>query len=187
MIYCVSTTNAELGFYSNMNELIERTRQYLATSEDGVFWSLFIARELSKNYHSLAIQWAAECIRIRLAESEPSQIIKLDKYIQQALDSQDISASECNNIARKIWYLKPGRDRIQTAVARLWWALGDVGTKNKDYGVREIASAVWLVSVDNKFVSLDRINLRFIVNYRLSELYIEAALKIYNEYQAKKN
>ncbi|VEP17512.1 conserved hypothetical protein [Hyella patelloides LEGE 07179] len=170
-----------------MKEATDKTRKYLEQSEACLFWSLSIIRELCKHDHNLAIQWAAECIRIRLSECEPEQITKLDKYIQQALDEQNISVSECVEIGRTIWYLKPGRNRSQTAVARLWWALGDFSADNKDRGIREINSAIWLVSTEDELVSLDRLKRRYINNYRLSELYIEAALKIYNEYQAKKS
>ena len=169
-----------------MREAINKTRQYLKTSENPLFWSLYIVRELCENDHNLAIKWAAECIRIRLTVSESSKITELEKSIQQALDSQDISASECFEISRKIWDLKPGRDCLQTSTSRLWAAIGDYKRDNKP-NITLIGSTVYSVSTENELVTLDRLKRRSINNYRFSELYIEAALKIHNEYQAEKN
>lgn len=168
-----------------MKEAIDRTRKYLKTSENPLFWSIYIVRELCNNHHILAIKWAAECIRICLFKSELPKITELEKYIQQALDSQDISASECFKISRKIWDLKPGRDCIQTSTSGLWAAIGDYKRDNKP-SIMLIASTVYSVSTEDELVTLDPLKRRSINNYRLSELYIETALKIYNEYKAKK-
>lgn len=82
-----------------MKEVIDKTKQYLKTSKDPLFWSLYIIRELCNYNFNLAIKWVAECIRICFSECETEQVTRLDKYIQQALDVQKISASECNEIA----------------------------------------------------------------------------------------
>ena len=120
----------------------------------------------------MAIQWAIECIQIYSSEIKSDKLFKLNKYIQQAMEEQNVlTPLQCDEISREIWYL-PEREEIQTAIARLWGSISAFKDKEEHGGVMETTMAVELVLPD-------------ISERRLLERYLEAAVRICEEYESQ--
>jgi hypothetical protein len=153
-----------------MKQIIENVKQTIAQKE--ILWAYPIARELQKYHYSLAIQWAIKCIQIYSSEIKSDKPSQLNKYIQQAMDSQNVlTPSQCLEISREIWYL-PDREEIQTAIARLWWSIQAFKAGDEHGGVMETTMAVELVLPD-------------ISQHRLLDRYLEAAVRICEEYESQ--
>lgn len=152
-----------------MKQLIENVKQTIAQK---ILWAYPIAQKLQKYHYNLAIQWAVECIQIYSSEFKPDKLFKLNKYIQQAMEEQNVlTPLQCDEISREIWYL-PEREEIQTAIARLWGSISAFKDKEEHGGVMETTMAVELVLPDTS-------------NRRLLDRYLEAALRICEEYESQ--
>ncbi|KJH69997.1 hypothetical protein [Aliterella atlantica] len=152
-----------------MRQTIENAKQAIAQKK--YLWAYPIALKLQKYHYGLAIQWAVECIKIYSSEFESDKPSKLNKYIEQALDSQnDLTPLQCSEIGREIWYL-PEREDVQTAIARLWWSIAAFKSGDKHIGIMEAISPVELLPDISDRHLLDR--------------YLEAAVKIYEEYESQ--
>ncbi len=104
-----------------MKKIIENVKQTIAQKK--ILWAYLIALKLQKYHYSLAIQWAVECIQIYAFEVNPDKLCQLNKYIQQAIEEQNVlTPLQCVEISREIWYL-PEREEIQTAIAQLWGSI----------------------------------------------------------------
>ena len=153
-----------------MNQIIDDIRQKI--TPESILWAYPIALKLQKYHYSLAIQWAGECIQIYSSELKSDKLDQLNKYIQQAMEEPTIlTPLQCNEIGQKIWYL-PEREEVQTAIARLWWSLQAFKAGEEHGGIMEAISAVELVLPD-------------ISNRCLLERYLEAAVRICEEYESK--
>lgn len=149
-----------------MKQIIENVKQTIAQKE--ILWAHPIALELQKYHYSLAIQWAIECIQIYSSEMKSDKLSKLNKYIQQAMDEQNVlTPLQCDEISRKIWYL-PEREEIQTAIARLWGSIAAFRDGEEQGGIIETTRTVELVLPD-------------ISDRRLLDRYLEAAVRICEE------
>ncbi|BDA74077.1 hypothetical protein CAL7716_082430 [Calothrix sp. PCC 7716] len=97
----------------------------------------------------------------------------MDKYIQQ-IDERDIlTASQCVEISREIWYL-PEREDVQTAVAQLWGSISfKYGEEEGMHLANDIAGVVGLLLPD-------------VSNRSLLDKYLSAAQRIYEEYFSQK-
>jgi hypothetical protein len=101
-----------------------------------------------------------------------NKLLQLNKYIQQALEEQNVlTSSQCFEMSREIWYL-PEREEIQTAIARLWDSIAAFKEGEEHGGVMETTMAVELL-------------LPNISDRRLLERYLEAAVRIYEEYESQ--
>jgi|GEM_PF-5696012 len=153
-----------------MREITDNIKQTIEQKE--IFWAYPIALKLQKSCYHLAIQWSGECIQLYLSEFKPNKLSKLNKYIQQALDSQnDLTPLQCNEMSQKIWYL-PGREEAQTAIARLWWSIRTFKAGEDLGGIREAGVAVELVLPD-------------VSNHCLLDRYLEIAIRIHEEYESQ--
>ncbi len=153
-----------------MKQIIENAKQTIA--QKVILWACPIAQELQKYHYSLAIQWAIECIQIYSSEIKSDKLSKLNKYIQQAMDEQNVLTSlQCHEIGLEIWYL-PEREDIQTAISRLWWSISAFKDGDEYVGIMETTRSVELVLPD-------------ISDHRLLDQYLEAALRIYEEYESQ--
>ena len=153
-----------------MKQIIENVKQTIAQKE--ILWAYPIARELQKYHYSLAIQWAIKCIQIYSSEIKSDKLSQLNKYIQQAMDEQNVlTPLQCAEISQEIWYL-PEREEIQTAIARLWGSIAAFKDGDEHGGVMETTMAVELVLPD-------------ISNHRLLDQYLEAAVRICEEYESQ--
>ena len=151
-----------------MKQIIENVKQTIAQKK--ILWAYPIARELQKYHYSLAIQWAIECIQIYSSEMKSDKLSQLNKYIQQAMEEQNVlTPSQCLEISGEIWYL-PEREEIQTAIARLWGSIAAFKAGEEHGGIMEAISAVELVLPD-------------ISHRRLLDRYLEVAVKICKEYE----
>lgn len=147
-----------------MKQIIENVKQTIAQKK--ILWVYPIAHNLQKYHYSLAIQWAIECIQIYASEIKSDKLSQLNKYIQQAMNSQNVlTPSQCLEISREIWYL-PEREEIQTAIARLWGSIAAFKDGEEHGGVIETTMAVELVLPD-------------ISDRRLLDRYLEAAVRIF--------
>ena len=153
-----------------MREIIENVKQTIAQKK--ILWAHPIALELQKYHYSLAIQWAIECIQIYASEIKSDKLSQLNKYIQQAMESENVlTPSQCLEISREIWYL-PEREEIQTAIARLWGSISAFKDGEDLGGVIETTMAVELVLPD-------------ISDQHLLDKYLEAAVRICEEYESQ--
>ncbi len=82
-----------------------------------------------------------------------------------------LTPSQCLEISREIWYL-PEREEIQTAIARLWGSIAAFKEGEEHGGIMEAISAVELVLPD-------------ISDRRLLDRYLEAAVRICEEYESQ--
>lgn len=153
-----------------MRQTINKVKQ--TVEQKRILWAYPIAQKLQENHYSLVIRWVGECLRIYASEFKPEKLSKLDKYIQQALDSQNsLTSLLCQEISREIWYL-PEREEFQTAIARLWASIAAFKDGEEDGGIMEAGAAVELVLPD-------------ISNRPLLERYLEAAVRIREEYESQ--
>ncbi|BAY11085.1 hypothetical protein [Calothrix sp. NIES-2098] len=153
-----------------MKEIIENVKQTIAQKR--ILWAHPIARELQKYHYTLAIKWAVECIHIYSSEIKSDKLSKLNKYIEQTMSEQNVlTPSQCDEIAREIWY-SPEREDIQTAIARLWWAISAFKDGQELDGIIETTMTVELLLPD-------------LCDRSLLDRYLEAALRIYEEYQSQ--
>lgn len=153
-----------------MKQLIENVKQTI--TEKKILWAYPIANKLQKYHYSLAIQWAIECIQIYSSETKSDKLSQLNKYIQQAMEEQNVlTPSQCLEISKEIWYL-PEREEIQTAIARLWGSIAAFKEGEKHGGIMETTAAVELVLPD-------------ISDRRLLDRYLEAAVRICEEYESQ--
>lgn len=153
-----------------MEEIIKNVKQTIAQKK--ILWAYPIALKLQKYHYSLVIQWAIECIQIYSSEIQSDKFSKLNKYIQQAMDSQNVlTPLQCIEISREIWYL-PEREEIQTAIAQLWGSISAFKDEEKYLGIMQTTAAVELVLPD-------------ISNHRLLNRYLEAAVRICEEYESQ--
>ncbi|BBD59037.1 hypothetical protein NIES2109_18160 [Nostoc sp. HK-01] len=151
-----------------MQQIIDNIKQTIVQRK--ILWAYPIANKLQKYHYSLAIKWAVESIQIYSSEIKSDKLSKLDKYIQQAMDSQNIlTPQQCLEISREIWYL-PDREEIQTAVARLWGSISAFKDGDEHGGIMEATMTVELLLPDLS----DRL---------LLERYLEAAVRICEEYE----
>jgi hypothetical protein len=151
----------------DIKQIISKVKQ--SVTQKSVLWPYPIALRLQKLHYSLTIQWVAECIQIYFSELGNSKFAELNKYIQQVLGSQEsLTASQCDETARKIWYL-PERDNVQTAVARLWWILWHYKMGRDHFVVMETTMAIMLLLPEKS-------------SHLLLDRYLEAAVRIYEEY-----
>lgn len=136
-----------------------------------ILWAYPIALELQKIQYTLAIKWAVECIQIYAIKFNYQKLFLLGKYMQQAVEQSTIlTPLQCDNISREIWDL-PEREEIQTAIARLWGSISAFNDGEEYGGVMEITMAVELVLPD-------------ISDMCLLDQYLDAAVKIYEEYES---
>lgn len=152
-----------------MKEIIENVKQTIAQKQY-IMWAYPIVLKLQKYHYNLAIKWAIECIQICSFEIQPINLSKLHKYIQKAIEEQNIlTPLQCDEIARELWY-SPERDDFQTAIARLWWSIWAFKNEDEQAGIMETVSTVELLlfNTDNQY---------------LLEKFLEAALKICEEYE----
>ena len=153
-----------------MKQIIENIKQSI--TQQSILWADPIALKLQKYHYSLAIQWAGESIQIYSSEFNPDKLSTLNQYIEQAMDSSNVlTPLQCSEIGQKIWYL-PERDEVQTAIARLWWCLAAFKAGEEHGGIMEAISAVELLLPD--------ISNRYLLNR-----YLEAAVKICEEYESQ--
>ncbi|MBD2248703.1 hypothetical protein [Nostoc sp. FACHB-888] len=153
-----------------MKQIIENVKQTIAQKE--ILWAHPIALELQKYHYSLAIQWAIECIQIYSSEIKSDKLSQLNKYIQQAVQEQNIlTPSQCDEISREIWYL-PEREEIQTAIARLWASIAAFRDGEEQGGIIETTRTVELLLPD-------------ISDRRLLDRYLEAAVRICEAYKSQ--
>ncbi|MHC5736107.1 hypothetical protein [Nostoc sp.] len=153
-----------------MKQVIENVKKTIAQKK--ILWAYPIALKLQKYHYSLAIQWAIECIQIYSSEIESEKLSQLNKYIQQALSEPNfLTPLQCNEIGREIWYL-PEREEVQTAIARLWWSIAAFKVGEEHVGIMEAISTVELVLPD-------------ISDRRLLDRYLEAAVRIFEEYESQ--
>lgn len=157
-----------------MEKALDKVKEFI--DKGYPHWAYPIASELQKQDNSLAIQWIANCLRIRIKQSPSPHFTKLEDYIQQALDSQNLLTclEYYEEMARKIWY-SPDREEIQTAVSRLWWAIGLL-KEGRDYhhrAIQETSAAINLALGDEN-------------NIELRNQFIEEATKIYDRYKSQK-
>ncbi|BCL38547.1 hypothetical protein [Nostoc sp. MS1] len=153
-----------------MKQIIENVKQTIA--QKTMLWFYPIVRELQKYHYSLAIKWAIECLKIYSSEMKSDKLFLLNKYIQQAMSEQNVlTPLQCYEIGREIWYL-PEREEIQTAIARLWWSIEAFKNEEEHLGIMETTAAVELVLPD-------------ISDHHLLDQYLEAALRIYEEYSSQ--
>lgn len=153
-----------------MKKIIENVRR--TTAHKKILWAYPIALKLQKYYYSLAIPWAVECIQIYSSEIKSNKFSQLNKYIQPAMDEQNVlTPVQCAEISQEIWYL-PEREEIQTAIARLWGSIAAFKDGDEPGGVMETTMAVELVLPD-------------ISNHRLLDQYLEAAVRICEEYESQ--
>lgn len=153
-----------------MRQIIENVKQTITQKE--ILWAYPIAYKLQKYNYSLAIKWAIECIQIYSSEIKSDKLSQLNRYIQQAVEEQNVfTPLQCDEISREIWYL-PEREEIQTAIARLWWSIGAYKDGEEHGGVMETTAAVELVLPD-------------LSDHRLLDQYLQVAVKIYDEYESK--
>jgi hypothetical protein len=153
-----------------MRKIIDDVKQNITQKQ--ILWAYPIALKLQKYYYSLAIQWAVECIRVYLSNFNPDKLSQLNKYIQQVMDLQNaLTPLQCSEIGREIWYL-PEREEVQTAIARLWWSIAAFKAGEEHGGIMEAISAVELLLPD-------------LSNRRLLDRYLEAAVRIYEEYESQ--
>lgn len=170
LAYTHARPPARLRKFLNMRQTIENAKQAIAQKK--ILWAYPIALKLQKYHYSLAIQWAVECIKIYSSEFEPDKLAKLNKYIQQALDSQNVlTPLQCSEIGKEIWYL-PEREEVQTAIARLWWSIAAFKSGDEHIGIMEAISPVEVLLPDTS----DR---------NLLDRYLEAAVRIYEEYESR--
>jgi len=88
------------------------------------------------------------------------------------MDEQNVlTPLQCAEISQEIWYL-PEREEIQTAIARLWGSIAAFKDGDEHGGVMETTMAVELVLPD-------------ISNHRLLDQYLEAAVRICEEYESQ--
>jgi hypothetical protein len=153
-----------------MREIVDDVKQNI--TQKRILWAYPIALKLQKYHYSLAIQWAVECIRVYSSEFNPDKLSKLNKYIQQAMDEPNVlTSSECNEISREIWYL-PEREEIQTAIANLWGSISAFKDEEEHTGTMYTTAAVELLLPD-------------LSDRRLLDRYLEAAVRIYEEYESQ--
>ncbi|KYC40273.1 hypothetical protein WA1_27460 [Scytonema hofmannii PCC 7110] len=153
-----------------MKNIIENVKQNIAQKK--ILWAHPIAQELQKYHYILAIQWTIECIKIYSSEIKSDKFSKLNRYIQQAMDEQNIlTPLQCNGISREIWYL-PEREEIQTAIARLWGSIAAFRDGEELGGIVETTMAVELVLPDTS-------------DSHLLDRYLEAAVRICEEYNSQ--
>ncbi|MEM9926311.1 MAG: hypothetical protein AAF915_21595 [Cyanobacteria bacterium P01_D01_bin.50] len=155
-----------------MKEILEHVKQTIVQKQ--ILWAYPIVLKLQQNHYSLAIQWVIECIQIYSSEIKSDNFSKLNKYIQQVIDLQNVLTTlQCNEISRELWY-DPQREEIQTAIARLWWSIGSFKIAQERDGIIQAVMAVELLLPD-------------ISNYRLLNRYLEAAIGISEKYQSPPN
>ncbi|MDF2386501.1 hypothetical protein JMG10_33865 [Nostoc ellipsosporum NOK] len=153
-----------------MKEIIENVKQTIVQKK--ILWAHSIAPKLQQYHYSLAIQWGIECIQIYASEIKSEKFSQLNKYIQQAIEEQNVlTSSQCLEICREIWYL-PDREEIQTAIARLWGSIAAFKDGEEVGGIVETTMAVELVLPD-------------ISDSRLLNRYLEAAVRICEEYESQ--
>ncbi len=153
-----------------MKEIIDDIKQNITPSK--IFWAYPIALKLDEYGYSLAIQWAIECIKIYGYEFNPDKLSQMSKYIQQIDERDTLTASQCVEISREIWYL-PEREDVQTAVAQLWGSISfKYGDEEGEYRARDIASVVELLLPD-------------VFNRSLLDKYLNTAQRIYEEYSPR--
>ncbi|MBW4505499.1 MAG: hypothetical protein KME64_03150 [Scytonematopsis contorta HA4267-MV1] len=151
-----------------MKEIIDDVKQTIAQKQ--IRWAYPILLKLQKCDYHLAIKWAVECIQIYASEFNPDKLSQMNKYIQKAIEEQNVlTPLQCMEIAKELWY-SPEREDIQTAVARLWWSIAAFKDGEEDEGAIEATMTVELVLPD-------------ISNRSLLDRYLEAALRIYEEYE----
>ncbi|MDZ8241619.1 MAG: hypothetical protein RMZ69_31530 [Nostoc sp. ChiQUE01a] len=152
-----------------MEQIIDNIKQSI--TPNSILWAYPIAAKLQKYHYSLAIQWPVECIQIYASEFNPLKLSKLNKYIEQAIDSENVlTPLQCVEISREIWYL-PEREEIQTAIAQLWGSISPFKDGDEHVGIMQITAAVELLLPDTS-------------NRYLLERYLEAAVRIYEEYES---
>jgi hypothetical protein len=153
-----------------MKEIIDDVKQTIAQKQ--IRWAYPILLKLQKYDYHLAIKWAVECIQIYASEFNPDKLSQMNKYIQKAIEEPNVLTSlQCVEISKELWY-SPEREDIQTAVARLWWSIAAFKDGEEDEGAIEATMTVELVLPD-------------ISNRSLLDRYLEAALRIYEEYESQ--
>lgn len=154
-----------------MKEIIDDVKQNITPEK--IFWAYPIALKLQEYNYSLAIQWAIECIEIYGYEFNPDKLSQMNKYIQQIDEREILTASQCVEISREIWYLSE-REDLQTAVAQLWGSISfKYGDEEGKYRARDIAMVVELLLPD-------------VSNRSLLDKYLSTAQRIYEEYFLQK-
>lgn len=154
-----------------MRQTIEGIKQKITPKS--ILWAYPIALKLQEYHYSLAIQWTLECLQIYSSEFKPDNLSKLNKYIQQATEERDIlTPLQCDEISREIWYL-PGKDDFQTAISRLWWSIASFKDGEEQGGIREAVSVVELLLFET-------------FNMHLLYQFLEAAVRIYEDYEVQK-
>ena len=153
-----------------MKQIIENVKQTITQKK--ILWAYPIALTLQKYHYSLAIQWAIQCLQIYASEVNSDKLSQLNKYIQQAMEEQNVlTPLQCNEISREVWYL-PEREEIQTAIARLWGSISAFKDGEEHGGIMEATMAVELLLPDTP-------------NRPLLDRYLEAALRICEEYESQ--
>ncbi|MEE3719724.1 hypothetical protein V2H45_23565 [Tumidithrix elongata RA019] len=153
-----------------MKQIIDTVKQNI--TQKRILWAYPIALNLKKHHYSLAIQWAIECIKIYSSEVNSDKLSQLNHYIQRVLSKEnDLTPLQCDEIGQEIWYL-PEREEVQTAIARLWWSISAFKLEKEHGGIMEAISAVELLLPD-------------VSNRCLLDRYLEAAVKICEEYESQ--
>ncbi|MEI6331351.1 MAG: hypothetical protein WCP16_19065 [Pseudanabaena sp. ELA645] len=153
-----------------MKEIIRNVKQTIEQKK--ILWAYPITKKLENYHHNLAVQWAIECIKIYSSEIKPNKLSQLNRYIQEAIDSQNILSSlESDEIIREIWYI-PERDDFQAAVSRLWGAISAFKKGDEHGGIMEATMSIELL-------------LPNISDHRLLDRYLEVAVNICEEYESQ--
>ena len=151
-----------------MKEIIKNVKQTIEQKK--ILWAYPITRKLANYHYNLAVQWVIECIKIYSFERKPNKLSQLNRYIQAAIDSQNILSSlESDEVIREIWYISE-RDDFQTAVSRLWGAISAFKNGEEHGGIMEVTMSIELLLPD-------------ICDHGLLDQYLEAAVEICNEYK----
>ena len=137
-----------------------------------ILWAYPVALKLKKYHYLLTIEWARECIKIYSLKFRSNNFLSLNLCIQKLLKSHDtLTPLQCNKIGREIWYL-PGRDEVQTSIARLWWSIEAFIAGEEHGGIMQAIMAVELLLPD-------------LSERDLLDRYLEAAVRIFEEYELK--
>ena len=137
-----------------------------------ILWAYPIARKLKQSHENLTIQWALECIKIYSFRFKSNNFLSLNLCVQKILKSHEIlTPLQCFEMGQEIWYL-PGREEVQTAIARLWWSMEAFRAGEEHGGIMQAIMAVELLLPD-------------LSDRDLLDRYLEAAVRIFEEYEFK--
>lgn len=105
-----------------------------------------------------------------MSEFDHPKHYELEKYLKEAMDSWDsYTPSQCINISREIWYLKGGRDEVQTSLSHLWVV------------ARDCPLGQVCILIANNVVTL---LLPELSHHDLLDKYLKAAISIHEEYNS---